>query len=99
VEVEVRTFRDARAAVRAGAEAILLDNLAPARAARLIERLRAEGLRDGVWIELSGGITPSTAGRYARCGADALSLGAITHSAPALPFHLRWAASHGARPT
>ena len=51
-----------------------------------------------MWIELSGGITPERAGRYAGSGADALSLGAITHSARALPFHLRLQASHGLGP-
>ncbi|MGC2789379.1 MAG: hypothetical protein WA547_04900, partial [Thermoplasmata archaeon] len=36
----------------------------------------------------SGGITPATVARYRRVGADAVSLGSLTHSAPALPFHL-----------
>ncbi|MFY9717942.1 MAG: hypothetical protein WAK40_08460, partial [Thermoplasmata archaeon] len=46
------------------------------------------GLRRGRWIELSGGITPATIGRYRGSGADAASLGALTHSAAAVPFHL-----------
>jgi|HubBroStandDraft_3_1064219.scaffolds.fasta_scaffold166778_2 nicotinate-nucleotide pyrophosphorylase (carboxylating) len=98
LQVEVRSVRTALDAVRAGAEALLVDNLPPAGAARIVQALTDAGLRDDVWIELSGGITPATAHRYVRCGADALSLGGITHSAPSLPFHLRLVASHGLRP-
>lgn len=88
VEVEVRTLAQARAALRAGARSLLLDNLAPRPAAALIAALRKDGLRRGVFIELSGGITVGTIPRYRRTGADAVSLGSLTHSAPAVPFHL-----------
>jgi nicotinate-nucleotide pyrophosphorylase (carboxylating) len=98
VQVEVRTAAEALAAIAAGADALLIDNAGPLRSRRIIAALSRAGRRDQVWIELSGGITPKGAGRYARTGADALSLGAITHSAPALPFHLRLVASHGLRP-
>jgi nicotinate-nucleotide pyrophosphorylase (carboxylating) len=85
----VRTVRESVAAVRAGVDALLVDNVGPLRARRLVAALEQAGLRDRVWIELSGGITPESARQYARSGADALSLGALTHSAKALPFHLR----------
>jgi len=98
VQVEVRSAAEALEAVRAGADALLIDNAGPAGSRRIVAALERAGVRDRVWVELSGGIDPAGAGRYARCGADALSLGAITHSAPALPFHLRWTASHGPRP-
>ena len=88
VQVEVRSVREAVEAVRAGADALLLDNLSPARARRVVSALRSAGLRRGCWVELSGGITPETIRRYRSVGADAASLGALTHSAPALPFHL-----------
>lgn len=88
VEVEVRGVRDAIRAARAGAPAILIDNASPARARSIVRALERAGLRRGRWIELSGGITPRTVGRYRLVGADAVSLGALTHSAPALPFHL-----------
>jgi len=87
-EVEVRTTREALRAARAGVRTLLIDNAGPARARAIVERLKKEGLRRPVWIELSGGITPENAGRYARVGANALSLGSVTHSSPALPFHL-----------
>jgi nicotinate-nucleotide pyrophosphorylase (carboxylating) len=88
VEVEVRTPLQALRAARAGADALLLDNMNPAAARRTVRALQRAGLRRGLWIELSGGITAGTAGRYRSVGADAMSLGALTHSAPALPFHL-----------
>ncbi|HTW40652.1 MAG TPA: carboxylating.nicotinate-nucleotide diphosphorylase, partial [Thermoplasmata archaeon] len=72
----------------AGADAILLDNLPPATVRRLLRRLEAEGRRRRVWVELSGGITLRNLPRYARTGADAVSMGSLTHSARALPFHL-----------
>jgi len=88
VQVEVRSAAEAIAAARAGADALLLDNRSPAQARAIVRALRAAGLRRGRWVELSGGLTPSRLRRYRGAGADAASLGALTHSAPALPFHL-----------
>jgi nicotinate-nucleotide pyrophosphorylase (carboxylating) len=88
VQVEVRTLPEAVAALDAGADALLLDNVSPAGAARIVRGLANAGRRRGVHIELSGGVTPANAAAYRRTGADAISLGALTHSAPALPFHL-----------
>lgn len=88
VQVEVRTLAEAERAVAAGARRLLFDNASPDAARRLLRDLKRRGIRRSLWVELSGGITPATVGRYARVGADALSLGSLTHSAPALPFHL-----------
>jgi nicotinate-nucleotide pyrophosphorylase (carboxylating) len=88
VEVEVRTARQAVAAAREGAQILLIDNAGPGRARAIVRALLAAKLRRGRWVELSGGITPATLAAYRRVGADAVSLGALTHSAPALPFHL-----------
>ena len=88
VQVEVRTARDAVRAVRAGADALLIDNQTPLQVRRIVRVLRAEGLRRGTWVEVSGGITPDTIARYRSTGADAASLGSLTHSARAVPFHL-----------
>jgi nicotinate-nucleotide pyrophosphorylase (carboxylating) len=89
VEVEVRTPEEALRAARAGAGALLIDNASPSGARAIVRALERAGLRSGRWVELSGGITPETVGRYRQVGADAVSLGALTHSAAALPFHLR----------
>jgi len=89
VEVEVRNRSEAIRAARAGADAVLIDNASPAQARGIVRALTAAGLRAGRWVELSGGITPENVHRYRSVGADAVSLGSLTHSAPALPFHLR----------
>ncbi len=89
VEVEVRDLPEALRAARAGADALLVDNASPARARRIVRGLVAAGLRQGRWVELSGGISPERVRAYRGVGADAVSLGALTHSARALPFHLR----------
>lgn len=88
VEVEVRSAPEAVAAARAGADALLIDNLSPAGARGVVRALERAGLRTGRWVELSGGLTPENVGRYRKVGANAASLGALTHSARALPFHL-----------
>ena len=88
VEVEVRSRIEAVAAARAGADALLLDNLSPRAARSVVRALERAGLRRGRWLELSGGITPERVAAFRSVGADAVSLGGITHSAPALPFHL-----------
>jgi nicotinate-nucleotide pyrophosphorylase (carboxylating) len=98
VQVEVRSAPDAVRAVRAGADAILIDNASPARARSIVRALERTRLRRGRWVELSGGLTPENVGRYRRSGADAVSLGALTHSARALPFHLELRPARLSRP-
>jgi nicotinate-nucleotide pyrophosphorylase (carboxylating) len=88
IEVEVRTATEAIRAARAGADALLIDNASPRRARSIVRALVTARLRRGRWVELSGGITPATVAAYRPVGADAVSLGSLTHSAPALPFHL-----------
>lgn len=88
IEVEVRTAAEAIRAARAGADALLLDNVPPRRARAIVEALERGHLRRGRWVELSGGITPERVPLYRSVGADAVSLGGITHSARAVPFHL-----------
>ncbi len=88
VQVEVRSVREAVAAARAGAEALLVDNAGPVQARAIVRALERAGLRRGRWVELSGGITPESVASYRRAGADAVSLGSITHSARAVPYHL-----------
>ncbi len=79
VEVEVESLEDADAAVRAGADAVLLDNMAPDTVREAVRRFGGS-----VFLEASGGITLDTVEAYARTGVHAVSTGALTHSAPAL---------------
>jgi len=78
-------------ALDAGADAVLLDNMSPEEAGRgvaLADEHAASGPRRRPLIELSGGITLETVGRYADLGADQVSSGALTNSAPALDVGL-----------
>lgn len=86
VEVEVRNETEARQALQAGADELLLDNLSPEEASRLIALVRR--LQPGCRIELSGGVNLANVRRYAAAGPDAISVGALTHSAPAADLSL-----------
>jgi nicotinate-nucleotide pyrophosphorylase (carboxylating) len=86
IQVEVRNEAEMREALAAGAESVLLDNAPPVEAARLIEIARR--LTPGCVIEISGGVNLSNVRAYAEAGADYISVGAITHSAPAADLSL-----------
>jgi nicotinate-nucleotide pyrophosphorylase (carboxylating) len=86
VQVECDTEAQADEAVAAGADAVLLDNMAPARAAACVAHVRA--VRPGVFVEASGGITLDNAAQYAAAGVDAVSSGSLTHSVRALDLGL-----------
>lgn len=78
VEVEVQSLADVHAAVTAGAEIIMLDNL-PLEEVQEAVRIVAGRAQ----IEISGGVTLEQLPEIARTGADYVSIGALTHSAPA----------------
>jgi nicotinate-nucleotide pyrophosphorylase (carboxylating) len=84
VQVECRSAAELDAALAAGADAVLLDNQTPEQAAELVRRVAGR-----ISVELSGGITLANVAAYAASGADRISIGALTHSAPAVPIHLR----------
>jgi nicotinate-nucleotide pyrophosphorylase (carboxylating) len=86
IQIEVRNEVELREALRAGAEAILLDNMTPAEAQRCVAIARS--VRTTTIVEVSGGITLENARAYALTGADFLSSGALTHSARAADISL-----------
>jgi len=86
VQIEVRNQREMLEALGAGAEAVLLDNMPVERAAECVKMAR--GMRPECVIEISGGITLDNARAYADTGADFLSSGMLTHSAPAANLNL-----------
>ena len=86
VQIEVRDQKELLEALGAGAEAVLLDNMTPERAAECVKATR--GLREDCVIEISGGITLENARAYAETGADFLSAGMLTNSAPAAHLSL-----------
>ena len=83
VEVEAKTFAEVRAAVRAGAEVILLDNMTPDRIRAAVAIIAGAAV-----VEISGGVKYETLGDYVMPGVDVISVGALTHSAPAADLSL-----------
>ena len=88
VEVEVTTPDQAVEAAKAGADIILLDNMTQREVERSLAMLKTENLRDGVLLEASGGIRKENLASYVRTGVDVISVGAITHSAPAIDLSM-----------
>lgn len=85
LEVEVESLAQVVAAREAGADVILLDNADPALAREAVRLVAG-----GAVLELSGGITAGNARAMAASGADCISLGALTHSAPAIDISLEF---------
>lgn len=65
----------------------MLDNVSPEDAGRIIIALKDQGLYDHVLLEASGRVSGETIEAYAAAGVDAISVGALTHSAKALDLH------------
>ncbi len=93
VEVEVTTPDQAVEAAEAGADIVMLDNMTPKEVERSVTVLKAKSLRDRVIVEASGGIRRENLASYAKTGVDVISVGAITHSAPAVDMSLEIHAS------
>ncbi|HTU35360.1 MAG TPA: carboxylating nicotinate-nucleotide diphosphorylase, partial [Candidatus Acidoferrum sp.] len=100
IEVEVRSEAAAYTAAEAfrrlqdssGEEfpcVLMLDNMSPDRIASIIKGLQRDSFWDAILVEASGGISESNLGEYAACGADVISIGALTHSARALDLSQR----------
>ena len=95
IEVEVRSEAAAHSAATAfrgvqeeAAEEypclLMLDNMSPDQIGAIVGILQRERLWESTLIEASGGISEANLEAYASCGADAVSIGALTHSARAL---------------
>ena len=87
IEVECEQLDQVHAAVAAGADLVMLDNVTPDEARACVAAVRA-GPRPDLPVEVSGGITLDTVAAYASTGADLLSTSVITQSAPALDLGL-----------
>lgn len=83
VEVEVETLAQLDEAIAAGADRILVDNFAPEGVAEAVARID-----DPTRLEISGGVTLETARAYVEAGARVMSVGRLTHSAPAFDLSL-----------
>jgi nicotinate-nucleotide pyrophosphorylase (carboxylating) len=87
VEVETTNLDEVREAVAAGVDRIMFDNMTPETMADAVALVAAADPRPET--EASGGITLETIAAFARTGVDFISVGALTHSAPALDLSLR----------
>jgi nicotinate-nucleotide pyrophosphorylase (carboxylating) len=79
IEIEAQSLDQVDEALAVGAEKILLDNLSPDEVREAVRRTRARAL-----TEISGGVTLERMPELAAAGADFVSIGALTHSAPAV---------------
>jgi nicotinate-nucleotide pyrophosphorylase (carboxylating) len=83
ITVECETLSQVDEALDAGADILLLDNMENVTRAEAVQRAKGYAI-----TEASGGITEATAAEIARTGVDIMSVGALTHSAPALDISL-----------
>jgi nicotinate-nucleotide pyrophosphorylase (carboxylating) len=83
IEVEVDTLAQLESALQEKVDAVLLDNMSVQGLADAMRMVNKKAI-----TEASGGITPNTAAAIAATGVDLLSVGWITHSAPALDLAL-----------
>ena len=88
IEVEVESLEQAVEAAIAGADVLLLDNMSAPRVEQVVKALQAKGVRKGLTLEASGGITITTVQEYADTGVDMISMGVLTAAAPRLDFSL-----------
>ncbi len=91
IEVEIEKLDDLEPVIAAGADIVLLDNMAPALMREAVQRRdRAVGVgKRRVELEASGGITLETIRAVAETGVERISTGALTHSVHALDLSMR----------
>jgi nicotinate-nucleotide pyrophosphorylase (carboxylating) len=86
VEVECRDLGEVRRGAEAGADRLLLDNMTPSELGEAVAAARSS---NGPELEASGGITLENVREIAATGVDFVSVGALTHSAPALDLSMK----------
>ena len=84
IEVEVTDLEGLEEALNAGADRILLDNMDDATLRQAVELTGGRA-----WLEASGSMTKERLPKVAATGVNFISMGALTHSAPAVDIHLR----------
>ena len=84
IEVEVTNMEELQTVLAHGPDLILLDNMSPAEVRQSVEFVRRHDPARKIRMETSGGITLKNVREYAEAGVDWISVGALTHSAPAV---------------
>lgn len=85
IEVETDTLLQVQECLDCGVEIIMLDNMSPAMMAEAVRIIGGNAL-----VEASGGVTLDTVEAAAKTGVDIISIGALTHSAPACDIGMDW---------
>ena len=68
---------------------IMFDNMSPSKIKKVLSQFKKDGLYSKFLFEASGGITPKNIKDYSKTGVDIISMGALTHSAPALDISMK----------
>jgi nicotinate-nucleotide pyrophosphorylase (carboxylating) len=84
IEVEVTSLAQLEEALECGADGVLLDNMSPVEVRQCVQRAAGH-----MRLEVSGGIDATNIRAYAETGVDYISVGALTHSAPAVDINFR----------
>ncbi len=84
LEIEVTSLSELHDALPSAPDIILLDNMSPSQVARAVAEVRADPLSHRICLEASGGISIDNVRAFALAGVDWISVGALTHSAPAV---------------
>jgi nicotinate-nucleotide pyrophosphorylase (carboxylating) len=84
VEIEVTNVGELRAALALGPDVVLLDNMNPTLVREAVQQVRTHDPARKIRTEASGGITLANVREFAEAGVDWISVGALTHSAPAV---------------
>ena len=92
IEVEAKTLQEVKEALAGQADIILLDNMSPALVRKAVDLIKTRAL-----VEVSGGMTLQTVKDMAQAGADFISVGALTHSAPAANLSMDLSVQRGRR--
>lgn len=87
VEVEVKTFEELKEAISLKVNRVMFDNMNRDQLIHAVAMVRQA--KDHIEIEVSGGIGLENIKDFADCGADYISIGALTHSAPAIDIALK----------
>lgn len=87
VEVEAKNIRGVREVLSAGADAIMLDNMSLKEIKRAVKIIRQK--RPETIIEASGNVNRENVRKIAETGVDLISIGALTHSAPAVDISMK----------
>jgi nicotinate-nucleotide pyrophosphorylase (carboxylating) len=84
IEIEVTNLDELRAALAHSPDIVLLDNMSPSLVRQAVEQVRMHDPARKIRTEASGGITLGNVREFAEAGVDWISVGALTHSAPAM---------------